>query len=290
MANDERLRELEDKYEGFTVYDRDGDKKGKVDDLFVDDSDREEYIGVKMGLFGLSGTTLIPMEMARVDERERRIEVSETKEHVKDAPNYSDDDVTADFEERIRRHFGIGSGQSSGGRDSHDRDADRAADGGVGGSTAGAASTRDDTVRRDRDDDDRYSGAAMGGAEDRDRPDRDRTDQDRIDQDRSSDDRYSGAPMGGAEDKGRMDEDRMDRDRGDRSRGASDDAGSMTRGHREGEGTGEGDQGGAIYEGYLEGYREGMRDGMTRGGGARDEGDRPQVEGQRTRVRRRSRR
>jgi hypothetical protein len=62
MANDERLRELEDKYEGFTVYDRDGDKIGKVDDLFVDDSDREEYIGVKMGLFGLSGTTLIPME------------------------------------------------------------------------------------------------------------------------------------------------------------------------------------------------------------------------------------
>jgi sporulation protein YlmC with PRC-barrel domain len=48
MANDERLRELEDKYEGFTVYDRDGDKIGKVDDLFVDDSDREEYIGVNL--------------------------------------------------------------------------------------------------------------------------------------------------------------------------------------------------------------------------------------------------
>jgi hypothetical protein len=36
----------------------------------VDEADREEYIGVKMGLFGLIGTTLIPMEIARVNERE----------------------------------------------------------------------------------------------------------------------------------------------------------------------------------------------------------------------------
>src|SRR3954447_11008557 len=112
VASDERLRELEEKYEGYTVNDRDGDKIGKVDDLFVDDTDREEYIGVKMGLFGLSGTTLIPMEMVRVDERERSIEVSETKERVKDAPTYSDDDeVNTDFEERIRRHFGMQSMQ-----------------------------------------------------------------------------------------------------------------------------------------------------------------------------------
>ncbi len=215
MANDERLRELEDKYEGFTVYDRDGDKIGKVDDLFVDDSDHEEYIGVKMGLFGLSGTTLIPMEMVRVDERERRIEVSGTKEHVKDAPNYRDDDeVNADFEERIRRHFGMGGGQSSGGRGSYDREAEGVA----GGATAGAASTRDDTSRRNRDNDDRYSGAAMGGAEDRDRTDRDRTDRDRTDQYQDRDDRYSGAAMGGAEDRDRTDQDRMDRARTDRDR------------------------------------------------------------------------
>jgi sporulation protein YlmC with PRC-barrel domain len=89
MANDERLRELEERYEGYTVYDNAGSRIGKVDDLFVDDTDREEYIGVKMGLFGLSGTTLIPMEISRVNDRDRTIEVSESKEHVKDAPNFT---------------------------------------------------------------------------------------------------------------------------------------------------------------------------------------------------------
>src|ERR671915_2588902 len=102
---DDRMRELEERYEDYAVYDRDGDKIGKVDDLFVDERDREEYIGVKMGLFGLSGTTLIPMEMVRIDEQERAIEVSEEKERVKDAPTYRDDDeVDASFEERIREH------------------------------------------------------------------------------------------------------------------------------------------------------------------------------------------
>jgi len=86
VASDEQLSKLEEKYDGYTVNDRDGDKIGKVDELFVDETDREEYIGVKMGLLGISGTTLIPLEMARVDEQDRVIEVSESKERVKDAP------------------------------------------------------------------------------------------------------------------------------------------------------------------------------------------------------------
>nr|MBA3472812.1 PRC-barrel domain-containing protein [Rubrobacter sp.] len=107
---DDRMRELEERYEDYTVYDRDGDKIGKVDDLFVDETDREEYIGVRMGLFGLSGTTLIPMEMVRVNDQDRAIEVSDSKEHVKDGPTYSDDDdVTGEFEDRIRSHFGLDS-------------------------------------------------------------------------------------------------------------------------------------------------------------------------------------
>ena len=34
VASEERLRELEEKYEGYTVYDNQGSKIGKVDDLF----------------------------------------------------------------------------------------------------------------------------------------------------------------------------------------------------------------------------------------------------------------
>jgi sporulation protein YlmC with PRC-barrel domain len=108
MHTDERLKELEERYEGYEVYDDAGEKIGKVDDLFIDEADREEYIGVKMGLFGLSGKTLIPMEIAHVDEQQRRIEVDASKDQVKNAPRYHDeDDIDHAFEARIREHFGL---------------------------------------------------------------------------------------------------------------------------------------------------------------------------------------
>ena len=64
MASEDRLRELEEKYEDYKVYDNRGERIGKVDDLFVDESDREEYIGVKMGFFGMK-STLIPMDIVQ---------------------------------------------------------------------------------------------------------------------------------------------------------------------------------------------------------------------------------
>ena len=107
MSSEERLRELEEKYEDYKVYDNQGNKIGKVDDLYVDESDREEYIGVKLGLLGRK-STLIPMEIVRVNEADKTIEVSESKDHVKDAPSFDDDeDITGDYERRIRDHFGL---------------------------------------------------------------------------------------------------------------------------------------------------------------------------------------
>jgi sporulation protein YlmC with PRC-barrel domain len=107
VANEDRLRELEEKYEDYKVYDNQGERIGKVDDLFVDETDREEYIGVKMGFLGLK-STLIPMDIVRVNEGERTIEVSDSKDHVRNAPSFDDDeDITPDFEDRIRSHFGL---------------------------------------------------------------------------------------------------------------------------------------------------------------------------------------
>jgi hypothetical protein len=101
------LRELEEKYEDYKVYDNQGERIGKVDDLFVDETDREEYIGVKMGFLGLK-STLIPMDIVRVNEGERTIEVSESKDHVKNAPTFDDDeDITTAYEDRIRSYFGL---------------------------------------------------------------------------------------------------------------------------------------------------------------------------------------
>ncbi len=130
MASEERLRELEDKYEGYTVYDNRGDKIGKVDDLFIDEADREEYIGVKMGFLGRK-STLIPMDIARVNEADKAIEVSESKDHVKDAPSFDDDeDITPEYEDRIRSHFGLQSQGFSGSRGSY-------------GASSGAAGTEE---------------------------------------------------------------------------------------------------------------------------------------------------
>jgi hypothetical protein len=119
VASEERLRELEEKYEDYKVYDNQGSKIGKVDDLFVDETDHEEYIGVKLGLLGRK-STLIPMEILRVNESDRTIEVSESKDHVNDAPSFDDDeDITADYERRIRDHFGLESVESSSSRGSY---------------------------------------------------------------------------------------------------------------------------------------------------------------------------
>ena len=124
MANEDRLRELEEKYEDYKVYDNQGQRIGKVDDLFVDETDREEYIGVKMGFLGLK-STLIPMDIVRVNEGDRTIEVSESKDHVRNAPSFDDDeDITPHYEDRIRSHFGLESvGTSSrGGYGAHSGD------------------------------------------------------------------------------------------------------------------------------------------------------------------------
>ena len=158
MASEDRLRELEEKYEGYTVYDNSGSKIGKVDDLFVDEKDSEEYIGVKMGFFGTK-STLIPMEVVRVNENDRTIEVSESKDHVKDAPSFSDDDdVTGEYEERIRSHFGLESLQGGTGRGSYGGSSTGAA---TGTAAAGAAGTTD----RDEDHETGTSGYASGDSD-----------------------------------------------------------------------------------------------------------------------------
>ena len=103
---DDRFTAIEDRYADYTVYDRDGDKIGKVDDLFIDETDQPEYIGVKMGFLGLR-STLIPWELCRIDEGDRRIEVSIDKETAKNAPTFDDEEITPDLEERVRSHYGL---------------------------------------------------------------------------------------------------------------------------------------------------------------------------------------
>ncbi|MDP8973478.1 MAG: PRC and DUF2382 domain-containing protein [Actinomycetota bacterium] len=111
MDREERnggLRELEETYAGYEVRDPQGEKIGKVDELFVDENDRPEYIGVKMGFLGISGTTLIPAEITTVDDAHELIEVLAEKDKVKEAPGFDDDqEITPEFEREIHEYYGL---------------------------------------------------------------------------------------------------------------------------------------------------------------------------------------
>src|SRR5215203_1833226 len=110
----DRFQAIEDQYAGYEVYDRNGEKIGKVDDLFVDESDQPEYLGVKMGFLGLEGTSLIPWELTKGDKEGRRIEVSVEKAQVKESPSFNDDrDTTPQYENEVRSHYGLGAMQGA---------------------------------------------------------------------------------------------------------------------------------------------------------------------------------
>ena len=103
----DRFTAIEDRYAGYTVYDPDGDKIGRVDDLFVDENDRPEYIGVKMGLLG-TRSTLIPWELVEVREADSTLIVSADDAHVKDGPTFDDDqDITPEFEGEVYSFYGL---------------------------------------------------------------------------------------------------------------------------------------------------------------------------------------
>jgi len=103
----DRFRELEQAYDEYTVYDQHYEKVGKVNDLFVDENDEPEYIGVKTGLLGME-STLIPIELIRVNDRRKLVEVAVDEETIKHAPTFDDDgDITPDYEDRVHGYFGL---------------------------------------------------------------------------------------------------------------------------------------------------------------------------------------
>jgi uncharacterized protein (TIGR02271 family) len=109
----DRFSAIEDRFAGYEVFDQAGEKIGKVDDLFVDENDSPEYIGVKMGFLG-TRSTLIPWQLATVDEASGRIDVSVDKEAAKNGPSFDDDrEITPEFENEIYSYYGLQAAQGS---------------------------------------------------------------------------------------------------------------------------------------------------------------------------------
>jgi len=99
---------VEDRYAGYNVYDPNGERIGKVDDLFVDENDSPEYIGVKMGFLG-TRSTLLPYELvSSTDDADKRLEVSADKETAKNGPAFDDDkEITPEFESEVHSYYSL---------------------------------------------------------------------------------------------------------------------------------------------------------------------------------------
>src|SRR3712207_2266428 len=115
----DRFTAIEDRFAGYEVYDQSGSKIGKVDDLFVDENDQLEYIGVKMGFLGMS-STLIPWQLVTQDEGSGSLTVATDKETAKNGPAFDDDrEITPEFEQQVYSYYGLSRSSGSEGSGSY---------------------------------------------------------------------------------------------------------------------------------------------------------------------------
>ena len=117
---------------GTTAYSTDGDKIGKVGQVFLDDeTGRPEFVTVNTGLFG-NNETFIPVAEATFDSD--RLTLPFTKDKVKDAPNVDAEGGHLDRaeEQRLYQYYSMSYGQ--------DGDVSGSADN-VSGSAGNAAGT-----------------------------------------------------------------------------------------------------------------------------------------------------
>ncbi len=140
MPTLERDRLLQQR--GEDLYDANGDKIGKIEEIYLDaDSGEPEWALVNTGLFGTK-SSFVPLRDASDDGGS--VTVPYDKAQVKDAPKMDPDgELSRDEEDELYRHYGIGSGGS----------------GTTGGSGTGTAGT---TGTTDRDADVDRSGDASG--------------------------------------------------------------------------------------------------------------------------------
>ncbi|MFI7495506.1 DUF2382 domain-containing protein [Kocuria sp. M4R2S49] len=162
-----------------TAYGSDGDKIGKVEQVFLDDNTEEvTFVTVNTGLFG-SKESFVPVDGAQQDGD--RFVLPYTKDVVKDAPNVdADQHLSPAEEEEIYRYYKMNyAGADAGDRDDrYAADTDRNAVPATG--TAGTAGY----AEVDRDTADRNSTAGIADV-DRSVTDRDLTDRDRDVTDRA---------------------------------------------------------------------------------------------------------
>jgi len=100
-------------WRGRNLVDRDGDKIGSVEEVYVDrQSGEPEWLAVKTGLFG-SKLSFVPLGEA--DATGDEVRVPYEKAQVKDSPNIeSDGELSPEEEQRLYSHYGRSYSESGG--------------------------------------------------------------------------------------------------------------------------------------------------------------------------------
>jgi uncharacterized protein (TIGR02271 family) len=110
----ESLVTPEERYAQYGIYDQYRARIGPVSDLFVDENDEPEYVGVETGVPG-NRSVLIPAEAITVDHQLRRMVVSHPRSLVETAPSLGHGaEVTPEFERRVRVHYGLDAEERAG--------------------------------------------------------------------------------------------------------------------------------------------------------------------------------
>src|SRR3954447_4197128 len=99
-------------WHGRTVIDRDGEKVGSVEEVYVDDqTGRPEWLLVKSGMFGTK-STFVPLQGAR-PEGDDALRVAFGKDQIKEAPGgEADRELSQPEEQQIYAHYGVSYGES----------------------------------------------------------------------------------------------------------------------------------------------------------------------------------
>jgi uncharacterized protein (TIGR02271 family) len=107
-------------WQGATMVDRDGDKIGTIESIYVDDqTGQPEWALVNTGLFGTK-SSFVPLAQAAATGDQ--VQVPYQKQLVKDAPRIDPDQHLSESEEQqLWRHYGLDYGTTSG---YEDRDGD----------------------------------------------------------------------------------------------------------------------------------------------------------------------
>jgi uncharacterized protein (TIGR02271 family) len=110
----EPLGTPEERYADYGIYDRYGERIGPLNDLFVDERDEPEYVGVG-AILSENRSVLVPAEAITLDHQQRRMVVSHPRRVVETAPSLGyAEEVTPEFERRVRVHYGLETAERAG--------------------------------------------------------------------------------------------------------------------------------------------------------------------------------